>query len=202
MEAFILAGGASARMGADKAQMRLGEETFVARIASQLNSVARRVRVVSARHGVELNGYEVVADLREDAGALGGIYTALVYAESAWAFVVSCDLPFVTKELFARLIAVRDASLAQDDAIEIVAPVQADGMRQPLCALYRAAACRARTAIMLDAGERRAQAILRRAKTRFVQFSELADLPAAELFFINVNTPEDYQRAREIYAKL
>jgi molybdopterin-guanine dinucleotide biosynthesis protein A len=64
LDGFILAGGASARMGADKAQMRLGEETFVARIASQLNSVARRVRVVSARHGVELNGYEVVADIR------------------------------------------------------------------------------------------------------------------------------------------
>src|ERR1043166_1468819 len=49
VEAFILVGGASSRMGADKSQLILGAETTVARLRKQLGSVASQIRLVGAR---------------------------------------------------------------------------------------------------------------------------------------------------------
>jgi molybdopterin-guanine dinucleotide biosynthesis protein A len=37
---------------------------------------------------------------------------------------------------------------------------------------------------------------LQQAHTRWVAPAELADIGDPELFFLNVNTPEDYERAR------
>jgi molybdopterin-guanine dinucleotide biosynthesis protein A len=49
----------------------------------------------------------------------------------------------------------------------------------------------------LQEGERRPRVLLQQARTRWVAPTELNDLRDAELFFMNVNTPEDYRRARE-----
>jgi len=42
--------------------------------------------------------------------------------------------------------------------------------------------------------------LLASVSTRWVEFSELAGLPSAEHFFVNVNTPADYERAKSILA--
>jgi molybdopterin-guanine dinucleotide biosynthesis protein A len=42
--------------------------------------------------------------------------------------------------------------------------------------------------------------LLAQVRTRWVTFDELSDLPGAADFFLNVNTPDDYQRAKEILA--
>src|SRR5918912_2001731 len=72
VEGFILAGGASSRMGRDKAALRLGEETLVARVASALTGIATRVSVVSSRHAADSFGLPVVRGVFEGAGAVGG----------------------------------------------------------------------------------------------------------------------------------
>jgi molybdopterin-guanine dinucleotide biosynthesis protein A len=104
---------------------------------------------------------------------------------------VACDLPFVTGELFVRLA-------GQRENFEAVVPVQQDGRVQPLCALYRREPCLSRTEELIAAGERRPRVLLDSVRARRVMFSELADLPGAELFFTNVNTPDDYARAQQV----
>jgi molybdopterin-guanine dinucleotide biosynthesis protein A len=190
VEGFILAGGASSRMGADKAGLVMGDETFVARAARALGRVAPRVSVVSSREEHALTGLPVVRDVHEGTGALGGIHAALRACRAPWAAVVSCDLPFATGELFARL-----ASLAGEE-VDAVAPVQTDGRIQPLCALYAVATCLPATEELLASGEHRPRALLKQLKTRWVTPAELSDLSRAELFFVNVNTPEDYESAK------
>jgi molybdopterin-guanine dinucleotide biosynthesis protein A len=190
VEGFILAGGASSRMGTDKAALKIDEETFVARVRRALSTVAPRVSLVSSREGHAAFGLPVVRDLRAGAGALGGLHAALSACRAGWALVVSCDLPFVTTELFARL-----ASFASDE-FDAVAPVQADGRPQPLCALYARSACLAACERLLDAGELRPRVLLSEARTRWVAPGELADLRGADNFFTNVNTREEYERAR------
>jgi molybdopterin-guanine dinucleotide biosynthesis protein A len=191
VEGFILAGGLSSRMGADKSRLRLGGRSFVERAAGALGAVAGRVRVVGSRPGLESHGLPVVRDIHEGLGALGGLHAALADCAARWAAVVSCDLPFVTGELFVRL-----ASLRAEGA-EAVAPIQADGRPQPLCALYASAACRAAAEELIRTGELRPRELLRRVSARWVSFDELSDLEGSALFFANVNTPAEYEEAVE-----
>ncbi len=189
IEGFILAGGASSRMGEDKALLRLGGELFVGRAARALQSVAGRVRVVSSRHEAAALGLELLPDLYEGRGALGGLHAALAACEAPWAAVLSCDLPFVTGGLLARLASFR-ASVT-----DAVAPTQEDGRPQPLCAFYARDPCLRTAEDLIRMGELRPRALLRQVRTRWVRFEELEDLGGAGLFFRNVNTPEDYRRA-------
>jgi molybdenum cofactor guanylyltransferase len=191
VEGFILAGGLSSRMGEDKSRLRLAGRTFVEIAAGALGAVARGVRVVGSHPGLGEHGLPVVRDVHEGLGAIGGLHAALTACGARWAAVVSCDLPFVTGELFARL-----ASFARDDS-EAVAPLQEDGRPQPLCALYAAAECRAAAEELIRAGGLRPRDLLRRVRTRWVAFEELTDLEGARLFFTNVNTPSDYEMAKE-----
>jgi molybdopterin-guanine dinucleotide biosynthesis protein A len=198
IEGFILVGGASSRMGEDKSRLRLGGRTFVERAVEALRPVACGVSLVGSRPGAGAHGLRVVADVYEGLGALGGLHAALAACRASWAAVVSCDLPFVTGELFARLASLRahasDAVLSAD-AWEAVAPLQEDGRPQPLCALFAAAECRAVAEELIGVGELRPRMLLRRVRTRWVEFAELSDLEGSPLFFRNVNTPSDYEGA-------
>ncbi|HEX8282249.1 MAG TPA: molybdenum cofactor guanylyltransferase [Pyrinomonadaceae bacterium] len=191
IEGFILAGGLSSRMGEDKSRLRLGGRTFVELAAGALRAVAPHVSIVGSRPGVGGHGLAVVPDVYEDLGAMGGLHAALAACGARWAAVVSCDLPFVTAELFARLASRRDREA------EAVAPLQEDGRPQPLCALYAADVCRAAAEELIRAGELRPRALLDKLRTRRVAFDELSDLEGSRLFFANVNTPEDYEEAKK-----
>lgn len=190
IEGFILAGGASSRMGEDKSRLSLGGRTFVESAGVALRAVAARVSVVSSRQDAESHGLPVVEDLRAGLGALGGLHAALSACRAEWAAVVACDLPFVTGELLSRLASMRS------DETDAVVPVQEDGRVQTLCALYRARVCLGRIEELIGAGELRPRALLSRVRARLVAFEELLDLEGSARFFVNVNTPEDYARAQ------
>jgi molybdopterin-guanine dinucleotide biosynthesis protein A len=185
MEAFILAGGASRRMGTDKSQLPIGRQTFADRIAETLSKVADSVTLVGGQSNSRL---PTVPDVYPQWGALGGLHAALAACKSDWAIVVACDLPFVTSELFSVLARMR----LDHDA---VVPIQQDGRPQPLAALYRVNPCRQRASELIEAGRRRPLDLLEAVNTRWVEFDELTNLAQAERFFVNINTPSDYDEA-------
>ncbi|HEU4835224.1 MAG TPA: molybdenum cofactor guanylyltransferase [Pyrinomonadaceae bacterium] len=186
MEAFILAGGASRRMGTDKSQLLIERQTFADRIAETLSPVADSVTLVGAHH--ESSKLSRVEDVYPQWGALGGLHAALAACKSEWAIVVACDLPFVTAELFSFLAAER----LDHDA---VVPVQQDGRPQPLAALYRVDPCLRRATELIEAGRRRPLDLLDTVNTRWVEFDRLTNLAQSERFFVNINTPSDYDEA-------
>ena len=185
IEAFILAGGASRRMGTDKSQLRLEQKTFTERISETLLQITDLVTIVG-RNDARLPG---IPDIYPQWGALGGVHAALAACQRDWAIVVACDLPFVTAELFQHL-----ASLRLDH--EAVVPLQPDGRPQPLAALYRISPCRERATELIEAGRRRPLDLLEAVKTRWVEFAEIRNLAQSESFFVNINTPEDYDAIR------
>ena len=186
LEAFILAGGESRRMGTDKSQLLIQNQTFTERIAETLRSMTSSITLVGARQ--QSSKFPSVADVYPRWGALGGLHAALTACQSEWAIVVACDLPFVTAELFDCLISWR----AEHDA---VIPLQPDDRPQPLAAVYRTLPCRERATELIQLGRRRPLDLLELVNTRWVPFSELTNLDQAEKFFVNINTPEDYQAA-------
>ncbi len=191
VEGFILVGGASSRMGTDKALLDLGGQNFIERIHAALASITTVTTLVGAESSfAALSQLLSVPDIHVKWGALGGLHAALAACRTEWAIIVACDLPFVTGELFVRLASLREN-------FDAIVPVQPDGRLQPLCALYRAGACRKRAEELIAAGERRPRALLNLMNTRRIAYEELSDLSGANLFFTNVNTPEDYANARK-----
>jgi molybdopterin-guanine dinucleotide biosynthesis protein A len=184
-EAFILAGGASSRMGTDKSQLPLEGQTFTERIAETLLKLTASVYVVGRQAESSLPS---VADVYPQWGALGGLHAALTACKREWAIVVACDLPFATAELFSFLAEKR----VDHDA---VVPIQQDERPQPLAALYRVDPCRQRATELIEAGRRRPLDLLEAVKTRWISFAEIRNLDQAERFFVNINTPSDYYEA-------
>lgn len=177
-------------MGTDKAHLRLGGQSFVEKINGELSTFTQRVSVVSSKPDACAWGLPVVMDAHRGVGALGGLHAALAHAAAPWSVVVSCDLPFVTTDLFRHLAS------CVGEAFDAVAPLQEDGRVQPLCAIYRTRECRREIEKLLQEDELRPRELLARVRTRFVNFDELSSLDGAENFFLNINTPEEYERAR------
>ena len=185
IDGFILSGGQSRRMGRDKCELTLNGQTFVERISDRMAPVTSSITVVGRFAGQ--TGISQVADVYPEWGALGGVHAALANCLSEWALVVACDFPFVTTSLFERMT---DLSVGSD----AVAPVQADGVPQPLCTLYRVDPCLARAEQLIKSGERKPIALLQSVRTRWIDFERLSDLEGSGSFFYNINTPEDYAR--------
>jgi molybdopterin-guanine dinucleotide biosynthesis protein A len=178
-------------MGSDKSQLVLDGQSFVERIAQQLQAVTSSIRVVGGdarKAEPDLpRDLKVAPDIFPEWGALGGVHAALAACSASWALVVACDFPLVTNELFRSLASVREG-------FEAVAPIQADGIPQPLCSLYRVEPCLRLAEQSIKSGERKPIALLQSVRTRWVLFSELSKLAGADCFFDNINTPEDYAR--------
>ena len=182
---FILAGGASKRMGREKAALFYDGRSFVAHITEALRAVAAQVNIVGARAPKDAGHLPFIPDCYANWGALGGLHAALASCPTNWAAVVACDLPLVSGALLEHLASLR----AKFDA---VAPIQANGYPQPLCALYRVAPSLACAQQLIASGERRPRVLLRAVRTRWVTPGEIASLPNAARLLTNVNTPDEY----------
>jgi molybdopterin-guanine dinucleotide biosynthesis protein A len=194
IDAFILIGGQSSRMGRDKALIRLGGKTLAERAFSTVRAalpggcvtfVARN----AAQFGIEaiIAGAPFVFDLIEGRGPLGGLHTTLSYARTEWIFVMACDYPFVTPELIELL----RSQIA--DEFGVVMPEQADGRLQPLCAFYNVATARPLVEEIIERPRvpPPMHEIVDGLNSRVVSYSEYSELEVSSGLFANINTPDD-----------
>jgi molybdopterin-guanine dinucleotide biosynthesis protein A len=134
-EGFVLTGGRSSRMGRDKALLPLdgsaaGGCTLVEQIAARVRAAAGSVTLIGAPERYSGLGLPVAADLIEDCGPIGGVYTALRISPAPWNLLVACDMPAVSAGFLALLL-----EAAQDADAECLAPETGSGLH-PLCAVY------------------------------------------------------------------
>ena len=198
IEGFILAGGANSRMGSRKAALKLDGRTFVQIARSSLDEITNKIRIVGEKEdSIADDGLEWVPDMfYKEKSSLLGLATALTNCKMPCAFVLACDLPFVTGDLVERI-----ASFCSRDA-DAVVPVQPDGRLQPLCALYRRDACLEKAMEMLKTGKRSLHSLVRYLNPRLVEFSEISDLADSDLFFTNINTPADFEVLQDIISRV
>ena len=134
---FVLVGGASRRMGRDKALLPLAGATMVEQIAAKVRAAAGNVTLIGSPEKYGHLGLPVVPDEIENCGPLGGLYTALRLSESEWNLIVACDMPHITEAFLKQLIESAEASGADCMVPEI------DGKVDPLCAVYHGSLVRA-----------------------------------------------------------
>jgi molybdopterin-guanine dinucleotide biosynthesis protein A len=182
----VLAGGASRRMGRDKATL---EYRGRSQAANAFDLVSRHcVRAfISVRPDQTDDPARAalpqIVDGIADVGPIAGIAAAqAAFPEAAW-LVVACDLPFLGDAAIIRLVAARG-----DHAVVAYRSAH-DGLPEPLCAIYEPST---RAAIL--------EAIShdRRCPRRFVMDSGVPLLDQADPAALdNVNTPQEFASALE-----
>ena len=200
VDAFILIGGRSTRLGRDKAFVELGGMTLLDRAVHTVKAVSAFERVtVVAGNSMQLATQSVAAgvpfifDLYENRGPLGGLHAALANARTPWIFVLACDYPFVSSDLI-KLIAGK-----MSDEVGAVVPEQNDGRLQPLCAFYRVEIALPLVDEIL--GRPRVSPpmheVVNDLSPRIVKFEEYSHVSRAADLFTNVNTAEELEHVRD-----
>jgi molybdopterin-guanine dinucleotide biosynthesis protein A len=192
LAAAIVAGGAARRLGgAPKALLRVGNQRIIDRQLAALRAVTQTIFIV-ATDGAPYDGLglRVVPDAIAGAGALGGIYTAIVESPAPRTLVLACDMPFVTPALFEVLTA------AEHAAADIVIPRTARGV-EPLCAVY-AKRCAPSIRERIERGALQASTLTAGMRVVEIGPDALAAIDDGGELFENVNTPHDYARARRL----
>jgi molybdopterin-guanine dinucleotide biosynthesis protein A len=186
--AFVLAGGKSSRMGSDKAFLRFGDETLLSRALKLAAAVAGDVRIVGDANKFATFG-QVVEDVYRDRGPLGGIHAALSSTATELNLMLAVDLPFVAPEFLEYLI-----SQARESGATATVPRVGGGL-QPLCAVYRR-----EFADMAEQSLRerknKIDALFARVGTRVIEEDELVLAGFSAEMFQNLNTPEEFEKAR------
>ena len=176
---LVLTGGASRRLGVDKATLVLDGETLAARAARLLTVCCDPVLEVGPGH----TRGAAVCETPVGSGPLAALVTGATAMAAAFESVVllACDLPWVAPVLF-ELVAASPAALT--------VPVDEHGRRQYVCARYGPEAL-VRASAMFAAGERSLRALADALPSEAV--FELDGFAAG--VFADIDTPGDAEHA-------
>ena len=176
----VLTGGASTRMGTDKAFVVVEGAPMALRVARALQEAGadRVICVGGDLDRLAVLGLDAAPDLHPGEGPLGGLVSAFEAApDEAVLLMAPCDLVAPSAAAFRAIV----AALRTSHAVGVV-PV-ARGVRQPLNGAYRAAA-HAPLSDAFAAGERSVKGAL-----AVIAIDELYDIDPAAL--ADADTPED-----------
>ncbi len=197
VQGVVLAGGASRRMGRDKAALPLGGEPLLRRAVGRLRRALAEVIVVGAPALASLvPDTRVIADDLPGRGPLGGLVTALRAIEeeneggAEWALLVACDMPFTQPALLREIARL---ALSSPDA-DVIAICGARGEMEPLHAAYRRA-CLPVALAHLASDDASLRGLLATLRVREVVPRDARRLDPAGLSPFNANTPDEWRRA-------
>lgn len=177
VEAVLLTGGASRRMGVDKAKIVIDGEPLGERLAVLLATAAEPVTVLGRE---PVRGAAFLADEEAYAGPLAALRRFV--PTKPFVFIASCDLPTfepILVPLLKKLIGDAEACV----------PI-ADGRLQPLCALYRSDAL-----VKIPGANARIMKWVEGLEVRRVEVEELITAGIEPSAVRGVNTPEDLAAA-------
>ncbi len=180
---LLLTGGASRRMGRDKAELVIAGERLADRSERVLSAVCDPVLEVGPGHST----LDAVGDDEPLAGPLAALVTGAAALRtrgySGAVVLLGVDLPFATEPLI-RLVAHHPAS-------QTVVPV-ASRMRQSCCARYAPDALAA-AAQLVERGERALHALLSTVPVVEIREEEWQAVAPADAL-ADLDTPEDLVR--------
>lgn len=181
---YILAGGKSSRMGTDKGLLLIEGKAMIEFVIEQMQSVFDNLVIVSNNPEYAKFGLKVIPDLIKDIGPAGGIYTALNHSDNLLNFIVSCDMPFVTKEAIAFLV-----TNSNDSQIVLL---ENQGKLEPLFGVY-SKDCEEKWLQLIQQGKVKLQDMVLHFKLKTLSVENNEIFPAS--FFKNINTKADFNNA-------
>lgn len=197
---YVLAGGASSRFGKDKALVEFGGKPMLARMLDVMREGTEcGPFIIGAEEKYGHFGVKCVKDRWPGEGPLGGIITALLYTlENQQAcrmnLILGCDLPFLAREWLEDL-----CKRSEKSAASVVVPQSPAGL-EPLCACWRTDAVDVLQGVF-DRGVRKVTEGIASLRAEVLDEREWKRFDNEGRLFWNMNTPDDYERARRILEK-
>jgi molybdenum cofactor guanylyltransferase len=184
--AYILAGGKSSRMGADKAFLEFEGHNLLERALQLAGSVTEKIFIVGSKDKFSVFG-RVIEDVYPAQGPLAGIHAALATSDRQLNLILAVDLPFVQPAFLGYLV-----ERARASGKIVTVPHLSSGY-QPLCAVYRLEfASLAESA--LKKGRNKVDALFAESSVHVVEEPAISQFALGAAMFENLNTPEDWQR--------
>ena len=181
--AIVLTGGTNKRFGSDKSAAMLGNQTLLQRV---VDAIPKEIAIVVVGEKPDLQ--RPVTVVREEP-ALGGpvaaIAAGLKKISTDRVAIFATDMPFAPTLVNQLLVIDADA----------VMPVDGDGFRQPLAALYKKDALEKALADLALAHN----GVLHGESMRnLCDHLQITELPAAQSALIDIDTKEDLAKAHEV----
>ena len=180
----VLAGGASRRMGRDKAFLDLGGRPLIAHVLERMGEVCAETLIVAndiPRYAGL--GVRIVPDVFPGVGVLGGLHAGLAAARHDLILAVGCDMPFLNPALLRAFV-------AWAEGYDVVALRRGDQV-ETLHAAYRRT-CLGPMEEVIRSGQQRIISFFPQVRVRYVAPEDIFPLDPDLRSFRNVNTPEEW----------
>ncbi len=186
----IMAGGLSQRMGATKADLKLGPQTLLEHIARASTEAGADPVIVVGRARPEnwqLDNVVFITDMAPALGPIGGLQTALTWASDkalggrTSIAAIACDMPLLSADAIRWLIGLE----------HLVAPgvsVVNDGRVEPLFSVY-STVCLAQVEARIRSGRRSLSGLI-----EDLGFAKVEAPGWIQPLLENVNTPDEWKR--------
>ncbi|HJB88172.1 MAG TPA: molybdenum cofactor guanylyltransferase [Candidatus Blautia excrementigallinarum] len=187
---LLLAGGKSSRMGRDKAELLLGEKSFLECILEKAEMLGIRKKYLSG-HGWEGKGVRTVPDRYRERGPLGGMHACFSVMDTPYALVLPVDVPQISMSVLQILLDAHGRLLNKNHQEYVRPLLLSHGERtEPLIGIYPAMLGRKIGAII----EKKPAPVFRLLdETGY----DICRVSAREWELGNINTPKDYEMLLE-----
>lgn len=183
-----MAGGQNRRMQQNKAFLKLDGKNFIEKVIEKIMPPCLDLVISSnTAEEYEFLGFKVVPDLIPQRGPLSGVHAGLQASDFAYNFVVPCDMPFLNRELVEFLI-------EESQGFDVTVP-RFGSYPQPLHGVYHKN-CIPLIETYLNGGGTKVTGFYPQVKVKFIEEEQLAAFGEITKIFYNVNTPEEFQSAK------
>ena len=195
--AVVLAGGKSKRFGEDKNQIKLGDKTLLEHVLSKINNKFEEILIVSS-HYLEIKKSEnitIIPDCLDDFGPLAGVLSSMKWVKEnqkqyKWVATFPSDTPFFETSIIEEY---KKRTNTKDSSLYFV---KSNNKRHNIFGLW--------SIDLLDALEDDLK------NNNFRKVEDWADKIGVKTIdievnefdpFFNINTKEDFEKAKEILKK-
>ncbi len=192
----VLAGGQSTRMGQDKAFLEIGGQLVIERVLDQVKSLSDDLFIsTNSPEKYSKFGLRMVGDVYPGKATLGGIYSAIHAARHKHVLVVACDMPFLNVELLRHLISLAPTA-------DVIAPLIEPPHPPETTHTVYSKNCLPAIESRLRLNKLRVTGFFDDVSVRYLDRDEVSKYDPDFYSFVNVNTPQDWDKVKILADKL
>jgi molybdopterin-guanine dinucleotide biosynthesis protein A len=176
-------------MGTDKGLQELCGKSLISYSIQVLSELCSTIIISTSSDAYQSFGYQTVADEIPGIGPMGGIYSALKQSNTEKNLVISCDLPFVSKELLSYI-------LKNSEGYQVAVPWQGNQHYEPLCGFYNLSVLDQMTTF-IQKGNYKLPDLFEKISINRLVINNKSDFYSENLF-LNVNSKHDLAAAENL----